>query len=74
MTKTYGELNTNDIIWFHGAKVRIVSVDHKTVEGTPWTGFEIEPADDEALEILGKFYGYGRYGGNDYLEVTMARA
>lgn len=74
MTKTYGELNTNDIIWFHGAKVRIVSVDHLTVEGIPWTGFEIEPTDDEALEILGKYYAYGRYGGNDDLKVTMARA
>lgn len=75
MTKTYGELKENDIILFHGAKVRIISVIHKlTNDGTPWTGFEIEPANDEAVEILGNYYSHGSYGGNDSLEITMAEA
>lgn len=69
---TYGELKKNDIIIFHGAKVRIISVKHLTNFGRPWTGFEIEPADDEAVELLGEYYSHGWYGGDDSLEVAMA--
>lgn len=70
---TYGELKKNDIIIFHGAKARIISVLHKTSnDGEPWTGFEIEPADDEAVEILGEYYSHGWYGGNDSLKVERA--
>ena len=37
--------------------------------------FEIEPANDEALKVLGKFYAYGNYGGVGCLELPLvARA
>lgn len=70
MTKRYDELKVNDIIWWHGAKVRVTDV-----QSFPYTeeyfkgqtdktvNFTIEPFDNEAIRVLGNFYSHGTYGG-----------
>ena len=69
----YGDLQKNDVVWFHGAQVlikdvRVVGIcDNEFCKGERIINFDIEPYNDEALQILGKFYGYGTYGGVESL-------
>ena len=35
--------------------------------------FDIEPADDEAERILGKFYSHGSYGGVGCLKIELVK-
>ena len=77
MTKRYDELKVGDVIWWYGAKERVVAVrefpapanefypNEKTIR------FDIEPVDDEAVGILGKFYSHGTYGGVGCLTVEL---
>lgn len=65
MTKRYDELQVGDVINFHGANVKIIN----TKKDAETVSFEIEPADDEAIEILGEFYSHGWYSGVGYLKV-----
>ena len=74
----YDELKVNDVVMFHGANVRITKI---TVLPAPANeyypnektiGFDIEPADEEAEKILGKFYSHGSYGGVGCLELEKA--
>ena len=75
--KRYDELKVGDVIWWYGAKERIVEV----IEYPPVTNevyqnekvirFTVEPADDEAVKILGKFYSHGTYGGGGCLTATV---
>ena len=73
----YDELKKNDVIKFHCANVRIVKVTETPAPAHEWypdektISFEIEPADDEAVEILGRFYSHGTYGGVGCLEVEL---
>lgn len=67
----YDELRVGDIILFHGARERIVSItSYSNDPKNPYyedakrvIRFELEPADDEAVKTLGKFYSHGTYGG-----------
>lgn len=71
----YDELRVGDIIRFHGAKERITEVvdegesDHYTGERV--IRFTLEPYDEEAVKLLGKFYSKGTYGGVGFLTVTL---
>lgn len=73
----YDEIKPNDIILFYGANVRIVELHESPAPANKWypnektITFTVEPADDEALEILGRFYGYGTYGGVGCLETEL---
>ena len=81
MTVRYDELKVNDVVRFHGADVRIKKVVERNTPANEWylnektISFEIEPANDESLKVLGKFYAYGNYGGVGCLELPLvARA
>ena len=73
----YDELKKNDVIKFHGANVRVKKVTEHPAPANQWypnektIDFEIEPADDKAVEILGSFYSHGTYGGVGCLEVEL---
>ena len=77
MTVRYDELKVNDVVRFHGADVRIKKVVEHPAPANEWypnektIDFEIEPADDEATEILGSFYSHGTYGGVGCLTTTL---
>lgn len=66
----YDQLNIGDEILFHGANVRVINIKRYPYTESAYANeckevidFEIEPADDEAEELLGKFYSHGWYGG-----------
>ena len=69
MTVRYDELRVNDVILFHGANVRITKIVETPAPANEWypnektVNFDIEPANEEAENILGKFYSHGTYGG-----------
>lgn len=77
MTIRYDEIKVNDIVLFHGANVRIIKVTEKSAPANKYypnektIGFDIEPADDEAERILGKFYSHGSYGGVGCLKIEL---
>lgn len=74
----YDELKKNDIIVFHGANVRVTKVTETPAPANKWypdektISFDIEPADEEAVKILGSFYSYGSYGGVGCLTTLLA--
>ena len=69
----YGELKKGDVVYFHGALVKIVNTiiggvcNNGCYKGERIINFEIEPYNDEAEQILGSFYGHGCYGGVESL-------
>ena len=75
----YDELKQNDIVCFHGANLTIKNItefpapaneyypDEKTIY------FEVEPADEEAEKIIGKFYSHGSYGGVGCLNIELIK-
>lgn len=71
----YDEIKEGDILFFHGAKERVVKVteipapanDHYPNEKKIY--FKLEPVDKEDEMILGKFYSHGEYGGVGCLTV-----
>ena len=69
MTVRYDELRVNDVILFHGANVRITKIVETPAPANEWypnektINFDVEPANEEAENILGKFYSHGTYGG-----------
>ena len=73
----YDELKKNDVINFHGANVRVKNVIEHPAPANEWypnektIDFEIEPADDKAVEVLGSFYSRGTYGGVGCLTVEL---
>ena len=75
--KTYGQLQIGDVIVFHGANVKVIDMKRKPSTDKIFTNgeckevisFEIEPADDEAVEMLGNFYSHGWYGGIDSIKI-----
>lgn len=73
----YDELKVNDVIFFHGAKVRIVKYEETPAPANEYypnektVRFDIEPADEKAVEVLGKFYCYGTYGGVGCLSAIL---
>ncbi len=77
MTIRYDELKVNDIIRFHGANLRISHITEQPAPANKWypdektIGFDVEPADDEAVQMLGKFYSHGTYGGVGCLTVEL---
>ena len=79
MTARYDELKVNDVVRFHGADVRIKKIVEHPAPANEWypnektIDFEIEPANDEALKVLGKFYAYGNYGGVGCLELPLVK-
>ena len=76
MLKKYGELKKGDVIWWYGGKVRIIRVwdigESDYYKGERVMRFEVEPADEECVKVLGNFYSHGVYGGVEHLEVTVA--
>jgi ASC-1-like (ASCH) protein len=75
-TKRYDELQVGDVVVFHGANVRIIDIERRPYteelyknECTEVIHFEIEPADDEAVQMLGNYYSHGWYGGIGCLTV-----
>ena len=77
MTIRYDELKVNDVVNFHGANVRIKKVVEHPAPANKWypnektIDFDIEPADEEALKILGSYYANGTYGGVGCLEIFL---
>ena len=74
--KRYDEMQVGDVVRFHGANVRIINIKRRPYteeyyknECTEVINFEIEPADEEAENILGKYYAHGWYGGVGCLTV-----
>lgn len=73
----YDELKVNDVVMFHGANVRIIKVIEQPAPANEYypnektIGFDIEPADEEAEKILGKFYSHGSYGGVGCLTIKL---
>jgi hypothetical protein len=69
MTVRYDELKVNDVILFHGANVKITKIVETPAPANKWypnektINFDVEPANEEAENILGKFYSHGTYGG-----------
>lgn len=75
----YDELKVNDVVMFHSANVRIIKVTEQPAPANEYypnektIGFDIEPADEEAEKILGKFYSRGSYGGVGCLELELVK-
>jgi hypothetical protein len=73
----YDELQKNDVIRFHGANLRVTKVTETPAPANQWypneksIGFEVEPADEEAVKVLGSFYSHGYYGGVGCLTVEL---
>ena len=68
--KRYDELEKGNVIFFYGAKVKLVDVRQYPYKEEFYKGqtdvvvnFDIEPVDEQAIKILGKGYAYGCYGG-----------
>lgn len=76
MEVRYDELKAGDVILFHGANERVVSVTTTPAPANEWypnectVRFVLEPADEKAVEILGSFYSHGCYGGVGCLTAT----
>jgi len=75
----YDELKIGDVVKFHGANVKIINIQRHPYteeffkdECTEVISFEIEPADTEAVEILGNFYSHGWYSGVGCLKLFKA--
>lgn len=64
---------------FHGVNVRIIKTTEQPAPANEYypnektIGFDIEPADEEAERILGKFYSHGSYGGVGCLELELIK-
>ena len=77
MTIRYDEIQKNDVIRFHGANLRVTKVTEAPAPANKWypnektISFDVEPADDEAVKILGNFYSHGSYGGVGCLTVEL---
>lgn len=77
MEKRYDELKCGDVINWYGAKERIVKIieypptSNEYYQNEKVINFTVEPVDDEAVKILGKFYSHGTYGGIGCLPVTV---
>lgn len=78
MTVRYDRLKVGDVIYWHGAKERIVSINEYPAPANEYypnektIHFELEPVDEEAVKILGNFYSHGTYGGVGCLTATVA--
>lgn len=79
MTIRYDEIQEGDIILFHGANERVVSVSALPAPANEYypnektISFTLEPADEEAERILGKFYSHGEYGGVGCLTTELIK-
>lgn len=79
MTIRYDEIKKGDIINFHGANERVTSIrtmpnvgeSKKYYPNEILVYFQLEPADEEATKILGKFYSHGEYGGVGCLPIEL---
>ena len=73
----YDQIKAGDIIRFHGANEVVLSVcdegESDYYKGERLIRFELSPADDEAIRILGKFYSKGTYGGVGFLKVGLVK-
>jgi hypothetical protein len=75
-TKRYDELTTGDVIWWYGAKERVLEVRIYPAPANEWypseklVRFDLEPVDKESEKILGRFYSHGTYGGVGCLKVS----
>ena len=75
----YDELKVNDVVLFHGANLRIKNIIEKPAPANEYypnektIGFDVEPADEEAEKIMGKFYSHGFYGGVGCLEIELVK-
>ena len=68
--KTYGELNPNDVIFFHGALLILVDVwCFESNDGKTVIRFKTRPYNDNAVKLLGAFYANGTYGGISSLPI-----
>lgn len=73
----YDELRKNDVILFHGAKLRITEIHETPAPANEWypnektISFTVEPADKSAVKILGNYYAHGTYGGVGCLEIRV---
>lgn len=68
--KTYGELNPNDVIFFHGALLILVDVwCYEANDGKTVIRFKTKPYNYQAINILGEFYANGTYGGISSLQI-----
>lgn len=76
-TIRYDSIRKGYIINWHGANERVTNVrddgPSEYYEGERVISFDLEPADEEAVKLLGSFYSHGTYGGVGFLEVELVR-
>lgn len=71
----YDEMRAGDVINWHGARELVEEVifegESEYNPGEQVVRFKLRPFDEEAEEILGKFYSNGTYGGVWSLKVDL---
>ena len=71
----YDEIRAGDVILFHGAKELVTEIvdegESEYYPGERVIRFDLQPYDEEAEKILGKFYSRGTYGGVGWLKVGL---
>lgn len=77
MTIEYKSLRAGFIIHFHGANLRVTAVRNdgpsEYYPGEDVYSFDVEPADEEAIKLLGNFYSHGTYGGVGFLTTELVK-
>ena len=78
-TIRYDEIRVGDILRFYGANVKVIAVREWPAPANEYypeektINFDIVPADDAAVEILGNFYSHGTYGGVGCLGIALVK-
>ena len=77
MAVRYDKLKVGDVIYWHGAKERIVAIRetpapaNENYPNEKGIYFDLEPVDDDSVKVLGKYYSHGTYGGVGCLTATV---
>lgn len=76
-TIEYKSLRAGFIIRFHGANLRVTAVrkdgPSEYYPDEHVYSFDVEPADEEAVQLLGEFYSHGTYGGVGFLTTELVK-
>lgn len=80
----YDEIRVGDVVRFYGANVKVVAVREWPAPANEYypeektINFDVVPAEDgdtehDAIQLLGKFYSHGTYGGVGCLTIGLVR-